>query len=280
MSRLRSTWQQISVAMAEGSHPFPFRTRKLSPPAPMVLGSRGPGRVGRRRARTSEGPPAMGVLRRFPRRLAGPMPKPPASSSGRGRPPDPPAGRGAPRRRGSGRAPERGAAVEAARGRRRQAQEGRLGRRGPQGRRAHARRGPRRRLQGVPGRHAGRPGALGARAVDRRGRGPGRGPGRGRTRSVAPPEARRPAPDDADAAADPTLGRGRAGPRPRAGRAAPAGGEHGVQARALRRGPQDPAARWPTRRPPPSPSASCSASPTTGSAGGRRPPPSSRPSAT
>ena len=26
-----------SVAMAEGRHPFPFRTRKLSPPAPMVL---------------------------------------------------------------------------------------------------------------------------------------------------------------------------------------------------------------------------------------------------
>src|SRR6186713_1491118 len=63
--RLRSTWQQISVAMAEGSHPFPFRTRKLSPPAPMVLGSRGPGRVGRRRVLTYEGPPAMGVLRRF-----------------------------------------------------------------------------------------------------------------------------------------------------------------------------------------------------------------------
>jgi hypothetical protein len=24
--------------MAEGIHPFPYRTRKLSPPAPMVLG--------------------------------------------------------------------------------------------------------------------------------------------------------------------------------------------------------------------------------------------------
>lgn len=35
--------------MAEGSHPFPFRTRKLSLPAPMVLGERSPGRVGRRR---------------------------------------------------------------------------------------------------------------------------------------------------------------------------------------------------------------------------------------
>jgi hypothetical protein len=32
-----------------GSHPFPFRTRKLSPSAPMVLGGRLPGRVGRRR---------------------------------------------------------------------------------------------------------------------------------------------------------------------------------------------------------------------------------------
>jgi hypothetical protein len=40
---------RFSVAMAEGSHPFPFRTRKLSPPAPMVLGRRLPGRVGRRR---------------------------------------------------------------------------------------------------------------------------------------------------------------------------------------------------------------------------------------
>src|SRR5690606_6875126 len=52
---LRS-WQQVSVAIAEGSHPFPSRTRKLSPPAPMVLGTRVPGRVGRRRARTDEGP--------------------------------------------------------------------------------------------------------------------------------------------------------------------------------------------------------------------------------
>src|SRR3954469_4467582 len=37
------------VAMAAGTHPFPFRTRQLSPPAPMVLGGRPPGRVGRRR---------------------------------------------------------------------------------------------------------------------------------------------------------------------------------------------------------------------------------------
>ena len=35
--------------MAKGSHLFPFRTQKLSPSAPMVLGWTRPGRVGRRR---------------------------------------------------------------------------------------------------------------------------------------------------------------------------------------------------------------------------------------
>ena len=39
----------IPVAMARGKHLFPFRTEKLSLSAPMVLGSQGPGRVGRRR---------------------------------------------------------------------------------------------------------------------------------------------------------------------------------------------------------------------------------------
>src|SRR5918992_6052350 len=48
---------EVSVAIAVGSHPFPFRTRKLSPPAPMVLGGRPPGRVGRRRSsHRQEGP--------------------------------------------------------------------------------------------------------------------------------------------------------------------------------------------------------------------------------
>jgi hypothetical protein len=37
------------VTLAEGPHPFPFRTRQLSPPAPMVLRGRLRGRVGRRR---------------------------------------------------------------------------------------------------------------------------------------------------------------------------------------------------------------------------------------
>src|SRR5206468_12601480 len=39
----------VSVAMAEGRHPVPSRTRKLSPLAPMVLPGRPGGRVGRRR---------------------------------------------------------------------------------------------------------------------------------------------------------------------------------------------------------------------------------------
>ena len=38
------------VAIAEGFHAYPSRTRPLSPPAPMVLGPKGPGRVGRRQA--------------------------------------------------------------------------------------------------------------------------------------------------------------------------------------------------------------------------------------
>ncbi len=40
---------RFPVAMARGKHLFPFRTEKLSPSAPMVLGPQGPGRVGRRR---------------------------------------------------------------------------------------------------------------------------------------------------------------------------------------------------------------------------------------
>src|ERR671928_777369 len=40
----------VSVVMAKGKHPVPFRTRKLSPSAPMVLRGRPRGRVGHRRA--------------------------------------------------------------------------------------------------------------------------------------------------------------------------------------------------------------------------------------
>jgi hypothetical protein len=52
----------VSVAMAEGRHPVPSRTRKLSPLAPMVLPGRPGGRVGRRRD-SYEAPPDPG--RRF-----------------------------------------------------------------------------------------------------------------------------------------------------------------------------------------------------------------------
>jgi hypothetical protein len=48
------------VALARGKHLFPFRTEQLSPSAPMVLGSQGPGRVGRRRFFVRHGPPAGG----------------------------------------------------------------------------------------------------------------------------------------------------------------------------------------------------------------------------
>lgn len=42
------------VALPEGPHPFPYRTRKLSPPRPMILLPRGSGKVGR--CRVSKGP--------------------------------------------------------------------------------------------------------------------------------------------------------------------------------------------------------------------------------
>ena len=34
---LRNRIEEILVIMAEGSHLYPYRTQKLSPPAPMVL---------------------------------------------------------------------------------------------------------------------------------------------------------------------------------------------------------------------------------------------------
>ena len=41
--------RHFPVVIARGKHLFPFRTEQLSPSAPMVLGLKGPGRVGRRR---------------------------------------------------------------------------------------------------------------------------------------------------------------------------------------------------------------------------------------
>ena len=48
------------MAIATGPHPFPFRTRKLSLSAPMVLGGIPPGRVGRRRIFSMKKPPPRG----------------------------------------------------------------------------------------------------------------------------------------------------------------------------------------------------------------------------
>src|SRR3954467_8298277 len=44
------------AVIATGKHLFPFRTEKLSPLAPMVLGEQSPGRVGRRPLSLREAP--------------------------------------------------------------------------------------------------------------------------------------------------------------------------------------------------------------------------------
>ena len=49
---------RVTAAIATGKHPDPYRTRKLSLPAPMVLQPRGCGRVGRRRTYTAWRPPS------------------------------------------------------------------------------------------------------------------------------------------------------------------------------------------------------------------------------
>src|SRR4051794_1590831 len=54
----------FSVVIARGRHLFPFRTEQLSPSAPMVLGPRGPGRVGRRRITSTAAGPSFGAARR------------------------------------------------------------------------------------------------------------------------------------------------------------------------------------------------------------------------
>src|SRR6266536_2620487 len=47
----------VTAAIAKGKHPVPFRTRKLSSSAPMVLRGGPRGRVGRRRTSFAEGWP-------------------------------------------------------------------------------------------------------------------------------------------------------------------------------------------------------------------------------
>ena len=65
----RHALSQVSVVIAAGKHLFPFRTEKLSPPAPMVLGGQPPGRVGRRRIIFARGRDAMSASRFVPGRL-------------------------------------------------------------------------------------------------------------------------------------------------------------------------------------------------------------------
>ena len=45
----RTQLKIIPVTLAERLHPFPSRTRKLSSPAPKILGGQPPGKIGRRR---------------------------------------------------------------------------------------------------------------------------------------------------------------------------------------------------------------------------------------
>src|SRR4026209_2065288 len=47
--RGRRQLKMIPVTLAERLHPFPSRTRKLSSPAPKILGGPLPGKIGRRR---------------------------------------------------------------------------------------------------------------------------------------------------------------------------------------------------------------------------------------
>jgi hypothetical protein len=49
IQRIRIYEFKFPVAMAEGHHPYPFRTRQLSPPASMVLQGQPCGRVEHRR---------------------------------------------------------------------------------------------------------------------------------------------------------------------------------------------------------------------------------------
>ena len=60
-----SLFHRFPVVMAVGKHPFPYRTRQLSPPAPMVLGGEPPGRVGRRRDSLAEAPLSGGASARL-----------------------------------------------------------------------------------------------------------------------------------------------------------------------------------------------------------------------
>ena len=94
----------VSVVIAVGKRPVPFRTRKLSPPAPMVLRSGERGRVGHRRhphhlEREEPTPQGQGSSRSA-------IPDPPPNTSTRRRP-APSASTSQGRRHARGRHPER-----------------------------------------------------------------------------------------------------------------------------------------------------------------------------
>src|SRR5260370_38792395 len=74
----------VTAAMAKGKHPVPFRTRKLSSSAPMVLRGGPRGRVGRRRTSFTEGRPLTGAALGVCMRQAGGCT--PAALSGRSGP--------------------------------------------------------------------------------------------------------------------------------------------------------------------------------------------------
>src|SRR4029078_5590049 len=67
---------KFPVAIAWGKHLFPFRTEKLSPTAPMVLGPHGPGRVGRRRFLACTSRPPGGSFALWVLPLSGPTAAP------------------------------------------------------------------------------------------------------------------------------------------------------------------------------------------------------------
>ena len=45
---VRAIYLRHLVIMPEGFHPFPYRTRKLRPPGPRILGAQAPGKIGHR----------------------------------------------------------------------------------------------------------------------------------------------------------------------------------------------------------------------------------------
>src|SRR5215216_3967747 len=78
--------EQFPVAIAWGKHLFPFRTEQLSPTAPMVLGSQGPGRVGRRRFLLTSRPLGGSSWFWRPADSVGSFRQPPAAGSAKSRP--------------------------------------------------------------------------------------------------------------------------------------------------------------------------------------------------